>query len=127
MARLKRWMCLACETTHEQFSPFCDACKSTDTITEAPDEHAIEIEQERPRQRAKRATLVSTSLPPVLSTGRNAWDIALGGGFVRPSSVLVYGPRGVGKSTSLLSIANTIGNTLKRPVLYGSAEMPTEH
>ena len=86
----------------------------------------LEEEQFKPRRRAKKALLISSEPLQFVSTGRSAWDIVLGGGFVRPSSVLVPGPKGVGKTTTLLSIADTIGTRLKRPVLYGSAEMPGE-
>jgi DNA repair protein RadA/Sms len=51
----------------------------------------------------------------------------LGGGLVKPSSLLLYGPSGVGKSTRALGIAMHAASLLRGKVLYGSAEMPAEH
>lgn len=71
-----------------------------------------------------RGDCISEELPPTISTGRAAWDMALGGGLTRPSSVLLYGPPGVGKSTSSLTIACHVAKLTNRVALYGSAEMP---
>lgn len=127
--RQARYICLACESLSNEFSLICYKCKASDTISLIEDDELDEIEEEesKPRQRARRALNISTTLPPIIPTGRKAWDIVLGGGLSRPSSILIPGPAGVGKSTCLLSIADTIGERLRRPVLYGSAEMPKEH
>jgi DNA repair protein RadA/Sms len=124
-----RYICGACDTTHEDYSLVCYACRATDTIVaiELDDLFALDDDNKQPRQRAKRALNVSCDLPAPMSTGRKAWDLVLGGGLIRPSSVLIPGPAGVGKSTCVLAMADTISMRLKRPVLYGSAEMPKEH
>jgi DNA repair protein RadA/Sms len=127
--RHSHYVCLACETLSSEFSLICYKCQACDTISAIDEDEldALQDDDRKPRQRAKRAILISSATPPLIPTGRKAWDIVLGGGLTRPSSVLIPGPAGVGKSTCLLSIADAIGTRLKRPVLYGSAEMPKEH
>lgn len=119
------YVCLACGNGLEHFSPICPSCASAETVTRS--QAAEEASQKSSRNRAQNAARISTRLPTLTPTGRKAWDIALGGGFVKPSSVLIYGPRGVGKSTSALRIAIHVAKTLNRKALYGSAEMPKEH
>lgn len=123
-----KYVCEACREKHTTFSLVCDACRSSDTIVAIDDDGLDDLADEdaKPRRRAKKALLISAELPPIISTGRKAWDLVLGGGLVRPSSVLIPGPAGVGKSTCLLTIADNIGKLLKRPVLYGSSEQPEE-
>ncbi len=121
------YICLKCGEGFDTYDINCESCGGEDTIADTPDDEDEEQENGRRRQRAKKVINISTNIPPMMSTGRKAWDIVLGGGLVRPSSVLVPGPKGVGKSTSLLAIADFIGQTFRKPVLYGSAEMPKEH
>lgn len=126
--RDRKFQCIACRVTCEEYADFCEICKKEDTIVERDfDSEVEEGEGARPRGRARLLTDVSPSLPPKTSTGRPAWDIALGGGLTRPSSVLVQGPKGVGKSTSALRIADFVSQRHRKPALYGSAEMPKEH
>jgi DNA repair protein RadA/Sms len=61
-----------------------------------------------------------------ISTGKPAWDEALGGGLVRPSTVLVHGPKGTGKTTAMLTIATKVARKLGGYALYGTAEMSDE-
>lgn len=120
-------MCLACESPHELFCLICEKCHATDTVVPTTSDEIEGFEEEHSkRRRAKKATLISSHIPPLLSTGRKAWDLVLGGGVARPSSILVPGPAGVGKTTMLLSILDSIGTRLQKPVLYGCAEMPEE-
>lgn len=103
-------------------------CNAPDALVEKSDENAENSEKTRPKsRRAKVASEVSTAEVRKISTGRPAWDRALGGGFVRPSSLLIKGPRGAGKSTSALRLACHVATTHKRAVLYASAEMPARH
>lgn len=119
------YVCLACGDAVESYSPKCPTCNASETVIRHPSQHASE--EKAIRNRAQNASQISTKLPTPISTGRNAWDTALGGGFVKPSSVLIYGPRGVGKSTSALRIAVYVAKAMKGKALYGSAEMPKEH
>jgi DNA repair protein RadA/Sms len=123
----EKYICLQCEKPQSDFSLNCSDCGAEDTIIPIDE---LEDEKENALQkhstRAKRVLDVPAELPAKISTGRRAWDIALDGGVSRPSSTLVVGAPGIGKSTSLLTIADILGNRLKRPVLYASGEMPAE-
>lgn len=119
------YICIACGTSYENQASICDQCGNVETIIE--DETEITTAPiGRSRRRAKKACKISTKTATKFSTGRPAWDIALGGGLVKPSSILVPGPRGVGKSTSLLRILNHLGQAFRKPVLYGCSEMNAE-
>ena len=122
------YACVSCGREDEEKHGKCPSCGVGDSYVSlddvSPEEYSPEVE---PRKRARNAAKVDGRLPEPVSTGRKAWDAALGGGLVRPSSVLVYGPRGVGKSTSMLRIALHAARELRGEVLYGSSEMPAEH
>ncbi len=105
----------------------CDSCGAEGCVVERESDDPETLDGRAKRQRARAATSISALPVKRISTGRKAWDEALGGGFVRPSSVLIYGPPGVGKSTSLLRIACHVATKLGGLALYGSAEMPAEH
>lgn len=125
---MTEYACIACHARADSYAAFCDACMAEDTIAEVePDDPDDGSPLRKKRSAAKRLASVSASLPPKISTGREAWDIVLGGGLTRPSTVLVQGPKGVGKSTSALRIADHVSQLHKGPALYGSAEMPKEH
>lgn len=125
--RASPFTCLACHAAHDEYADVCEACLKEDTICERDAVEEAPREDDRPRGKVHKLANVSPSLPPKIRTGRAAWDIALGGGLTRPSSVLVQGPKGVGKSTSALRIADHVSTSHKKPALYGSAEMPKEH
>lgn len=123
--RNEKYICLQCEKPQWDYSLSCSDCGSEDSVIPI-DEFDSETEKPRHSTRAKRVLDVASELPPKTSTGRRAWDIALDGGVTRPSSTLVVGAPGVGKSTSLLEVGDALGTKLKRPVLYASGEMPAE-
>jgi predicted ATP-dependent serine protease len=95
--------------------------------TFAPEEDSSEPEERQAKRRkAKRALDVPKKAYVPLPTGRAAWDEALGGGLVRPSSVLVHGPKGTRKTTTMLDVATRIARKLGGLALYGTAEMSDE-
>ena len=114
--------CYSCHETTRLRASVCPSCGRFDTL-----QRQDEPEERTPGRVAKCATQLSLRRPKFYSSGSAAWDSCLGGGFVKPSSVLVYGPRGVGKSTRALQIAVHLATLAKGTVLYGSAEMPAEH
>lgn len=121
-----RYGCVACGEGAPGRSVQCEACGAEGTIV------LLEEEPEPPDhaplgRRARSLLSISHRPRPKVTSGRPAWDEALGGGFTRPSSVLVYGPPGVGKSTSLLRIGVRLACELGGTCLYGSSEMPAEH
>lgn len=116
------YRCFHCETEYPQKVTLCPGCHAPDSMT--PVRERDPSEKSIPARRAKRASKILARESPKISTGSVAWDEALDGGLVMPSSLLVAGEAGVGKSTQAIAIAAYVARTLARPVLYGSAEMP---
>lgn len=120
-----RYECLACGQLSDDDCSVCSRCGSVSSF--APQQSETEPEQpEAKRKRAKPAVNISKRKFVPISTGRAAWDEALGGGLVRPSTVLVHGPKGTGKTTAMLGIATRIARRLQGYALYGTAEMSDE-
>jgi|SRR6185369_4140768 len=120
------FVCVSCHAEHADRELVCPECGAEECVVER-ETQVSDLETSTKRPRARAALSISQTPPKRIKTGRIAWDTALGGGFVRPSSTLVYGPPGVGKSTSLLRIGCHVARQLGGLALYGSAEMPAEH
>jgi DNA repair protein RadA/Sms len=118
------FVCFVCHEETRQRATACPACGRLDTLVRQEEEAPEESDPGRP---AKHAVKLSLRRPKFYSTGSEAWDTVLGGGFVKPSSCLVYGPRGVGKSTRALALGLHVAHLTRGKILYGSAEMPAEH
>lgn len=115
--------CIACSEPYDRHALICEACLAEDAIVEDDAPETADVLPEKTRRRARPVKVISTKTLPRISTGRPAWDHVLGGGLIRPSSVMIHGPKGVGKSTTLLRIACFAAAAMKRKALYGSAEM----
>src|ERR1700751_3334694 len=101
-----RYSCMVCGYASEENSTLCPGCGSLQSY--APDAVGNETEQRvAKRRRAQKAIEVPKFQFRPHPTGRPAWDEALGGGLVRPSTVLVHGPKGTGKTTAMLHIATS--------------------
>ena len=125
MAKIKSvFYCTACGGETAKWQGRCPACGAWNTI----EEH---IEKPSPVGRAKAAPVgvsrnaqrlseVNTDHELRFSTGIGELDRVLGGGAVAGSLVLVGGAPGIGKSTLLLQICNSLCEG--RKVLYVSGE-----
>ncbi len=125
MAKIKSvFYCTACGGETAKWQGRCPACGAWNTI----EEH---IEKPMPAGRVKSAPVgtsrsaqllsqVSTDHEIRFSTGIGELDRVLGGGAVAGSLVLVGGAPGIGKSTLLLQICNSL--CTGRKVLYVSGE-----
>ncbi len=106
--------CVAC--LHQRMGRLrplvCDKCGRTETYAIA---NCLGNDS-----RAVAATDVSLTALERCATGDESLDGALLGGFVRPSTLTVFGVAGVGKSRSTLRWATRLG-----PCLLVSLEMPT--
>ena len=116
--------CTECGNESPKWQGRCPACGAWNTIVE-------HIEKPNPISRGKTAPVgtskTARSIQDVTSdnetrftTGMNELDRVLGGGAVLGSLVLVGGAPGIGKSTLLLQICNSLCSG--RSVLYVSGE-----
>ena len=114
------FVCNECGYESPKWLGKCPGCDSWNTFVE-------EVNQEKRPQ-----TYSGGALPRKLEdieiveeerykTGLGELDRVLGGGVVKGSLVLVGGDPGIGKSTLLLQISNSIGKT-NRTILYISGE-----
>ena len=117
------YFCTECGAESLKWQGRCPACGAWNTMTE-------HIEKPTPVGRAKSAsydTVEAKRLSEVtsedrhrFSTGLHELDRVLGGGAVSGSLVLIGGAPGIGKSTLLLQICNSLCDG--RKVLYVSGE-----
>lgn len=116
-----RFVCSSCGYQSPRQYGKCPQCGEWNTMTE---------EVERPVKTSKAAAV--TVEPVILSrvpvqdvtrfrSGMNEFDRVLGGGFVPGSVILLAGEPGIGKSTLLLTISESIAKSRGR-VLYTSGE-----
>ena len=125
MAKTKTvFFCTSCGNESPKWQGRCTACGAWNTM----EEH---IEKPVPAGRAKTAPVGISRTPQKLhdvtsdteirfSTGMGELNRVLGGGAVAGSLVLVGGAPGIGKSTLLLQICNSL--CANRTVLYVSGE-----
>ncbi len=125
MAKSKTvFYCTACGNESAKWQGRCTACGAWNTMKE-------HIEKPAPAGRAKVAPVGVSRTPQRLrevsgdseirfSTGMSELNRVLGGGAVAGSLVLVGGAPGIGKSTLLLQICNSLCSD--RKVLYVSGE-----
>ena len=118
--------CTECGNETPKWQGRCPACGAWNTIVERPPERAakktapvgsgVGVALNRPRPMAE----VETTDALRFSTGVGELDRVLGGGAVKGSLVLVGGAPGIGKSTLMLQICDSLCRFAK--VLYVSGE-----
>ena len=128
MAKAKSvFYCTECGNETAKWAGKCPACGAWNTIVEQ--ENSLKSSHSRTSSRhstpfhavkAISLTSIETEQEIRFSTGMNELDRVLGGGAVKGSLVLVGGAPGIGKSTLLLQICQSLCNFSK--VLYVSGE-----
>lgn len=119
------YKCMACGYTSDDDVSVCPHCGAMQTL--APEEESSETKQvQTKRRKAKPASEIASRLYKPIPTGRKAWDEALGGGLVQPSTILVHGPKGTRKTTTMLDVCTKVARKLGGMALYGTSEMSGE-
>lgn len=121
------YVCRECGHIHSKWYGKCQGCGSWDSLDEemvAPQKSSFAKGQTLPLT-SNAPELISEITPNNngevrLKTGISEFDRALGGGVVNGSVILISGEPGIGKSTILLQICNSISQDKK--VLYVSGE-----
>ncbi len=116
--------CTQCGNEQSKWVGQCPACKEWNTIVEASSElRKVSSKKGGIKQVQKPKTLsdVKTTEEKRLTTGISELDRVLGGGIVNGSLVLVGGDPGIGKSTLLLQMCQSLSNNGSK-VLYVSGE-----
>lgn len=125
-----QYICSNCEYTTSKWMGKCPLCGEWNTL----EERAVEVEEKKKspvrkanaseglnmRSRATKVKDIKYSDCFRFSTGIGEFDRVLGGGIVEGSVVLLSGEPGIGKSTLLLQICNSVGETAG--ILYVSGE-----
>jgi DNA repair protein RadA/Sms len=113
--------CQSCGYSSAKWLGRCPDCGSWNSLAEVPS--GAVSEKSRGSSAAKALPLrdISTSDAPRFDTGNTELNRVLGGGLVPGSLVLLGGEPGIGKSTLLLQMAQTLQGK-KRRVLYVSGE-----
>lgn len=126
MAKTKTvFFCTSCGNETPRWQGRCPSCGAWNTIEEHIEKPSIPgtkaksapVGQSRKPQRLNQVTVDGETR---FSTGMGELDRVLGGGAVAGSLVLVSGAPGIGKSTLLLQICNSL--CAQRKVLYVSGE-----
>ena len=121
------YICSECEYTSPKWLGKCPKCSAWNSFVEDVEQIAA------PQASPKRTSVIHTGESSVAqfselespayirsATGLSELDRVLGGGLVAGSAVLLSGEPGIGKSTLLLQICDTLGSDHK--VLYVSGE-----
>jgi DNA repair protein RadA/Sms len=118
-----RYVCQSCGHVSPRWLGRCPGCEEWDTFVEE-----AESAPERPRRRRQVAAAAAHSLSDLRDeptgrspTGLELLDRVLGGGLVAGSAILLAGEPGIGKSTLLLAMAESLARRGVR-VLYVTAE-----
>lgn len=122
MAKIKtKYICQECGYETGKWLGKCPACNSFSTFSEE-----IIIKQSKTTTIPNSSKALSLdNISPIselrIKTGIKELDRVLGGGIVQGSLTLIGGDPGIGKSTLLLQICQSIGNNNKK-ILYVSGE-----
>ncbi len=121
------YICSSCEYTSPKWMGKCPKCGSWNTFVE--DVQETSASSSAPKRtsvihsgdsRAQEFSRLESPQYIRSATGLSELDRVLGGGLVSGSAVLISGEPGIGKSTLLLQICDTLGASYK--VLYVSGE-----
>lgn len=120
------YICSQCGYKNTRWYGKCPSCGEFNTFeeTSVPDDSIKKNAASSGifREHARAAKLDTLEIPDYIrmGSGMSEFDRVLGGGLVSGSAVLISGEPGIGKSTLLMQLCGTVGNTER--VLYVSGE-----
>ena len=118
------FFCKECGYEASKWSGFCPACKTPNSMVEAPKtspQRGLSSLSRGARPRPVRLEEISTEKQERYATGSGELDRVLGGGLLPGSLVLTGGDPGIGKSTLLLQVCRHLA-LCGHKVLYVSGE-----
>lgn len=121
------YICESCQYTSPKWLGKCPRCNAWNSFVEDVEEAAPSVSSPKRtsviysgESHAEKFSKLEVSSYIRSKTGLSELDRVLGGGLVAGSAVLISGEPGIGKSTLLLQICDTLGK--ERKVLYVSGE-----
>ena len=123
MAKSKvRYECSNCGATYANWAGKCTNCGEWNTIAEQLDVSTVNVKSSGKRLEPESVKVMAKASSDVarIKTHDTQLDTVLGGGLVPGSVVLLAGQPGIGKSTILMQIAQSMSAKVK--VLYVSGE-----
>ena len=120
----KRYVCSECGHTESKWMGRCPECNSWNSFEEeivsAPNKSKKGAPSTSLDNKVRKLSEIHSDDAIRLSTGFDELDRVLGGGVMLPSSVLIGGEPGIGKSTLMLEMLSFLSTT--NDVLYVSGE-----
>lgn len=120
----KRYVCSECGHTESKWMGRCPECNSWNTFEEeivsTPNKTKIAAPSTSLDNIVRKLSEIRSDEAVRLSTGFDELDRVLGGGVMLPSSVLIGGEPGIGKSTLMLEMLSFLSTA--NDVLYVSGE-----
>lgn len=120
----KRYVCSECGHTESKWMGRCPECNSWNTFEEeivsTPSKSKIGAPATSLDNNVRKLSEIKSDDAVRLSTGFDELDRVLGGGVMIPSSVLIGGEPGIGKSTLMLEMLSFLSSA--NDVLYVSGE-----
>ena len=120
------YICSECEYESPKWLGKCPKCNAWNSFVEDVEQAPVQTAQKRTSlihtENSKATHFSDLDTPEYIrsATGLSELDRVLGGGLVSGSAVLISGEPGIGKSTLLLQICDTLG--VDKKVLYVSGE-----
>jgi DNA repair protein RadA/Sms len=111
------FVCQQCGTEYSKWMGKCNACNSWNSLVETTritknQKSKVKSQNHSSKLEIQNLTTVKISTIERMSTNISELDRILGGGLVRGQVVLIAGEPGIGKSTMLLQMANSLQATV---------------
>lgn len=110
-----KFFCKECGNDFPKWSGQCPACSAWNSFTEEKTINPKHVVRNNPKiQNSKPIAIgkIDFRKEERITSGIDEFDRVLGGGIVPGAAILVGGDPGIGKSTLMLQVANSVKNTL---------------